>query len=274
MTGPATTIPPTQEAKIADVWDRHWCGVSDAQLDRLYARLAEPQPWFRQPFVCGPKDELEVLDATVGSLAGKRTLEFGGGIGWTSLWLARAGARTTVADISGKALELSRAVFARAGCRGEWQQRTIFAEPDGREQHDLVFNSGLIEHFHRDDQLRLLANMRALTRPGGHVVAFAPYAGGKLYVWAKRQMERAGTWRFGDEFPLWTMQDLGREVGLEVVDERTSKPGYQWSFVAGLNGSVAKLGQLAQLLTFADATPLWRWCLGDSMLSTVFRRRD
>lgn len=261
-----------QEAKVAEVWNRHWGSFTAERLSALYERLGQPAPWYRRPFTCGPQDEVRIFERVLGSLAGRRTLEFGAGIGWTSLWLARAGADVTVADISSAALELSRSVFARAGCRGRWQEASIFATPAPQDGHDLVFNSGLIEHFHRPDQIRLLRNMAALTKPGGLVGVIAPYAGAHVYQWSKRRMERRGTWRFGDEFPLRTMVDLGEEVGLQFVSEETAKPGDQWNFLAGVNRPAARLGMLAQLLTLGEATPLWSALIGDSMIATVFRK--
>ena len=261
-----------QEAKVAAVWDRHWRNFDAARLDALYQRLAEPAPWYRRTFVSGPQNELEFFARTLGSLAGVRTLEFGSGIGWTSLWLARAGATATLADISAEALRLSRQVFARAACSGEWRQASVFTPDTPAGGHDLVFNSGVIEHFRRDDQLRMVRNMAEQTRPGGHVALFAPYAGGRLYVWSKRRLEELGKWTFGDEFPLQTMRDLGAEAGLEPVREETSKPGDQWNFLAGVHPRLARVGKVVHLCTLGDVTPIWRWCMGDSMIATIFRK--
>ena len=263
-----------QELKVGSTWDQYWSRFDAARFEALYERLAVPARWYRRPFTCGPREEVAIIKKALGDLRGKQTLELGSGIGWTSLWLSRAGAMTTIADVSDKALELSRRAFARASCAGSWTQTSIFAPESGLEGQDLVFNSGLIEHFHRDDQLRLLASMKRLVRPGGHVIVIAPYAGGRLYVWAKRQLERLGKWSFGDEFPLLTMRDLGHETGLETIAEVTAKPGDQMNFLAGVHPRTALLGKLGYLATLGDATPLWRWCLGDSMLATTFRRPE
>lgn len=262
-----------QSAGVAAVWGKHWRTFDDARLEMQFQRLVQPTPWYRRPFTCGPRDELAFVGRHLGNLAGLRTLEFGSGIGWTSLWLARAGAQVTVADISGEAVQLSRDAFARAGCNAKWHEASVFAPEGLPGGFDLVFNSGLIEHFHRQDQERLVTNMAALTRPGGHVAIFAPYAGGRLYVWAKQRLEQLGRWRFGDEFPLQSMRDLGPVADLEFVDEQTSKPGDQWNFLSGVHPKLSKVGKLLHLLTLGDATPLWRWCLGDSMLATMFRKR-
>jgi 2-polyprenyl-3-methyl-5-hydroxy-6-metoxy-1,4-benzoquinol methylase len=257
---------------VAAVWNEHWSACDEQRLQTLFARLSTEAPWYRKPFLCGPRDEMDFLRKYLPNPAGLRTLEFGSGIGWTSLWLAKAGAQVTVADISAEAVGLSRGAFARAGLHAQWLQASVFEPEQVKGQYDLVFNSGLIEHFHRRDQERLVANMAALTKPGGHVAIFAPYAGGRLYVWAKRRLEELGRWRFGDEFPLHTMRDFGPAAGLACLGEETSKPGDQWNFLAGVHPRLAQLGKLAHLLTLGDKTPLWRWCLGDSMLATMFRK--
>ena len=268
----ATPRQQPQERKVADVWNRHWVDFDDERLAALYANLADAPAWYRRPFVCGPGDELRILTRALGPLRGMRTLEYGSGIGWTSLWLARAGAAVTLADVSPAALELSRRVFARAGLTGEWQQASVFDPSPLQGGYDLVFNSGLVEHFHREQQQDLVQNMTTLTRPGGGVALFAPYSGGRIYVWAKRRMEELGRWRFGDEFPLATMLDLGAAAGLQTVTECTAKPGDQWNFLAGVHPRLARLGKLAHLATLGDLNPFWRWAMGDSMLATVFRR--
>jgi 2-polyprenyl-3-methyl-5-hydroxy-6-metoxy-1,4-benzoquinol methylase len=261
-----------QPGGVAQVWGKHWEAFDDSRLESTYQRQTRPIPWYRRPFVSGPHDELAFLRPHLSSFAGLRTLEFGSGIGWTSLWLARAGAQVTVADISPDAVRLSQQAFARAGCHARWYAASVFEPESVPGSYDLVFNSGLIEHFLREQQEELVRNMAQRTKPGGHVAIFAPYAGGRLYAWAKRRMEELGRWRFGDEFPLHTMRDLGPIAGLELIDEQTCKPGDQWNFLAGVHPQLAKLGKLANLLTLGDATPLWRWCLGDSMLSTLFRK--
>jgi len=263
---------PCQETKVGTTWDHYWNAVDETRFHGLFERLAKLPKWYRRPFTSGPHDEVRILRTALCSLAGKHTLEIGSGIGWTSLWLSRAGARTTVVDISDTALDLSRRAFALAGCDGAWLRASIFAPDPRLAGQDLVFNSGLIEHFHREDQIRMLASMRNLARPGGHVAVIAPYAGGRLYVWAKQRLEQLGLWRFGDEFPLWTMKDLGREVGLEVVSEVTAKPGDQWNFLSGVKPALAMLGKVAYLATLADWTPLWKHCIGDSLIATVFKR--
>lgn len=261
------------ESEVRAVFDAYWSGVDKARFDTLYARRCARAPWFHRPFVCGAVEEIEIMQSAFGAVAGRSCLEFGSGIGWTSLALARAGATVSVVDISAKALELSQRAFARAGCSATWIQSSIFHPTPALERHDVVFNSGLIEHFRRDDQVRMLANMRDLTLRGGYVVVFAPYRGGRLYTWAKRRLEVTGGWRFGDEFPVQTLVDLGTEVGLDLVQETTAKPGDQINFLFGINRLVCRLAKLIYLATLADCTPLWRLLIGDSMIATVFRKR-
>ncbi len=266
-----TTVEPDQETKVRNTFDDYWEGISEQRFAGLYQRLAEPPVWYRAPFTCGPSDELEFLRVVLGDLSGKTVLEFGSGIGWTSLALARAGAKVTLADISGAALAMSRKAFDAAGQSARWVECSIFEPPSTLGQHDLVFNSGLIEHFHRPDQVALLRNMRGLAKDNGLVVAVAPYAGARLYRWAKRRMEANGTWRFGDEFPLQSMADLGADAGLELVHEDTAKPGDQANFVYGVSPWLSWTMKLAYLATLADRTSLWQRLIGDSMIASAFR---
>lgn len=264
-----------QVERVGTTWDAHWRGVDDNRLDMLYRRLARPSPWWRAPFTRSPRDEVAILGGALGtSPAGKRILELGSGIGWTSLELARQGAEVTLLDLSADALAASRRAFERAGQRGRWLQGSAFEPPASETGYDLVFNSGVIEHFHRPDQVRMVRAMAQCVRPGGHVVVLAPYAGGRLYRWAKRRMELAGTWRFGDEWPCWTLLDVMREAGLESITETTTKPGDQVNYLASVSRPASLLLRAAYLATGADLTPLWRVLLGDSLLCTYGTRSN
>jgi SAM-dependent methyltransferase len=181
---------------------------------------------------------------------------------------------TTVVDISAKALELSRRAFGLAGCHG-LVAAVLRLRPDpalgGR---DLVFNSGLIEHFHRADQIRLLESMRDLVRPGGHVIVVAPLRGGATVSVGQAPTRAARPWRFGDEVPLMDDEGPWPAGGARARQRGDGKPGDQLNFLAGVMPRVAMIGKVAYLLTLADLTPLWRLVLGDSMIATTFRRPD
>jgi ubiquinone/menaquinone biosynthesis C-methylase UbiE len=100
---------------------------------------------------------------------GKRVLEVGCGIGTDSINFARAGAELTAVELSSESLRIAE---QRADVMGV-ADRIRFVQANAEEltatlsdePYDLVYSFGVIHHTPRPD--RALAEMRALTAPGG-----------------------------------------------------------------------------------------------------------
>jgi 2-polyprenyl-3-methyl-5-hydroxy-6-metoxy-1,4-benzoquinol methylase len=101
--------------------------------------------------------------------SGKRVLEVGCGIGTDSINFARAGAELTAVELSDESLRIAaqradvmgvadRIRFIQANA----EELTTALDP---EPYDLVYSFGVIHHTPHPD--RALAEMRALTAPGG-----------------------------------------------------------------------------------------------------------
>jgi SAM-dependent methyltransferase len=87
---------------------------------------------------------------------------------------------------------------------------------------DLVYNSGVIEHFDDEKLEEALRTMARVTRPGGRVLAVVPNAACLWYRWAKAWLIRRGRWRFGFERHLSAraMRRFAQRVGLNHVRTR------------------------------------------------------
>lgn len=100
---------------------------------------------------------------------GKRVLEVGCGIGTDSINFARAGAQLTAVELSGESLRIAA---ERAEVMGV-SDRIRFVQANAEEltsalddePYDLVYSFGVIHHTPHPE--RALAEMRALTAPGG-----------------------------------------------------------------------------------------------------------
>jgi 2-polyprenyl-3-methyl-5-hydroxy-6-metoxy-1,4-benzoquinol methylase len=100
---------------------------------------------------------------------GKRVLEVGCGIGTDSINFARAGAELTAVELSSESLRIAE---QRADVMGV-ADRIKFVQANAEEltatltdePYDLVYSFGVIHHTPRPE--RALAEMRALTAPGG-----------------------------------------------------------------------------------------------------------
>jgi len=98
-------------------------------------------------------------------------------------------------------------------------QGDLFHLPFPPNIFDLVYNSGVIEHFDDERLEEALRRMATVTRPGGTVLAVVPNAACLWYRAAKAWLVRRGRWRFGFERHLSAraLRRFGRRVGLENV---------------------------------------------------------
>ena len=122
-------------------------------------------------------------------------------------------------DLSGEALVLA----AQGRPTGlHLVQGDLFHLPFRADQFDVVYNSGVIEHFDDERLEAALRAMAAAARPGGLVLAVVPNAACLWYRAAKAWLIRRGRWRFGFERHLSAraMRRIARRIGLEQVRTR------------------------------------------------------
>jgi SAM-dependent methyltransferase len=101
-------------------------------------------------------------------------------------------------------------------------QADLFRLPFAHGTFDLVYNSGVIEHFDDERLEAALRSMTAAARPGRQVLAVVPNAACLWYRWAKTWLIKRGRWRFGHErhMSAAAMRRVARRVGLERVRTR------------------------------------------------------
>jgi SAM-dependent methyltransferase len=101
-------------------------------------------------------------------------------------------------------------------------QGDLFHLPFPAARFDLVYNSGVIEHFDDERLETALRAMAAAARPGGTVLAVVPNAACLWYRLGKAWLVRRGRWRFGFERHLSAraMRRFARRAGLEGVRTR------------------------------------------------------
>ncbi len=181
-----------------------------------------------------------IIRSLVPAMEGASFIEVGSGSGRMSLALAKQGARVFLLDTSETAMELGRDFFAAAGLEGEFILGSGFSLPCRNGAFDITWNTGLIEHFLFDDQVRLLSEMLRVTRPGGLVMTFNPSAQGWLYRLGKYLMERRGTWVFGREIPIGTLRPHCRVLGAAMAAEWNAGFDLQLVFLGRYFGPVKR----------------------------------
>ena len=152
-----------------EVWDKVWTKnliVSDYSLKYL--------------------DFIEKVELSLPK--GSTILEAGCGTGQTLSYLSKY--HTTVGlDISLAALNLARinCIYPVLG--------SIFKIPFNDNTFDLVYNSGVIEHFKDPDNIAAIAEMARVTKPDGMVIIIVPnslclwYKAGKFFAVLMKNFE-------------------------------------------------------------------------------------
>jgi ubiquinone/menaquinone biosynthesis C-methylase UbiE len=128
---------------------------------------------------------------------GKRVLEVGCGIGTDSINFARAGAQLTAVELSSESLRIAE---QRADVMGV-ADRIRFVQANAEELRsaldhepfDLVYSFGVIHHTPHPE--RALAEMRALTGPGGTLKLMVYHRRSWKVFWIVAKEGRARFWK-------------------------------------------------------------------------------
>lgn len=190
--------------RVARTWADYW-ETSRMQADRsLRGRILRR---YVAAFggLSSMRYTLGIVDRTLGDLRGKTVLDAGSGTGLNSLPLAARGARVTLLDVADKALDIARVYYEEQGIEAEFVRGSIFALPFPDATFDVVWNTGVIEHFEPAERRLAVGEMLRVMKPGGTMLTINPNAGGRIYRFAKEWAERHGRWDVGFELPIDTL---------------------------------------------------------------------
>ncbi len=163
---------------------------------------------------------LGILTRILGELRGKSVLDAGAGTGLNSLALASRGADVTLLDVAPQALAIARSYFEEQGLSARYVEGSIFALPFPDEAFDIVWNTGVIEHFEPAERRRAVHEMLRVMKRDGTMITINPNARARIYRFAKEWAERHGRWDVGFELPIDTLaSDIDEAHSLEETDE-------------------------------------------------------
>lgn len=154
--------------------------------------------------------------AAGGTLAGRSIGEAGAGSGLGALLAGRDSASITLIDRSPAAIDYSQEIAAKLGLLNRVTFITAdILQPESmmlpRRTLDLVFSSGVIEHYSNDEAVAFLRQKAAMVRPGGVVVAFVPQLLSPCMLWRMQVTRAKGNERFMTQGLL---RDLFAAAGL------------------------------------------------------------
>lgn len=162
---------------------------------------------------------VNIFEKEIGDLTGKKIIEVGCGTGTTSIWLSKLGANISLLDISLNSIKLSKSLFQHKKRKASSFNASMFELPLKEKQYDVVWNTGVLEHFERNDQKRALLEMKRICKPGGVIITINPSEKSLIYKRAKEYALKKGRWQAGNEIPVKSFKDLFNEVDLIYDNE-------------------------------------------------------
>jgi len=210
-------------------WKQAIIGGQTPQLVAGRIRNGPPPPWF-DPILQEARNA-RGLNVSVGG----SVLELGSGTGELSLALMMAcGFHVTLVDFSSESLDFSSQVYNLLGAPG----MATFRQADVTERlpfddnaFDVVFSSGLLEHFEPHMQVFIFSEAFRVTRD--IVITLVPNAASLPYRLGKFLQERSGNWRWGKEDPVHTFDSVYHSLDITEYSEWSVGHRHALNFMRG-----------------------------------------
>jgi 2-polyprenyl-3-methyl-5-hydroxy-6-metoxy-1,4-benzoquinol methylase len=191
----------------------------DSQSPQLWDKVAEAYTEEADSAEIELGREIENLLTDIGVKQGASLLEVGCGSGHLSGYLASKGFKTTSMDFSKVALAKAKSYYEKHNLTGNFilcDMRELSMEKV--EPHDVVWNSGVLEHFDSWQVIDTLKRMGKVTRK--FVIVLVPNARSFPYLLFRRHAMENNEWVWGRELLRESLRCLAEAAGLEVVEEK------------------------------------------------------
>ncbi|WP_060674933.1 class I SAM-dependent methyltransferase [Rossellomorea vietnamensis] len=200
-----------------DLWDSIWSNQGDLDENVF--------------FKCVVDAIIENSNFRVENL---KILEAGAGTGTSSLQLAKLGAHVTLVDYSMVAIEKMKKMYNRNQIEADFICGDIREIDRASDSYDIVFNSGVLEHFSYSKQVNILKEMTRICKTNGLILTMNPNAKCLLYRIWKQTLESQDQWIYGEEYPVVSLDNQFRDAGLHLLRE----------YSIGFDVSVEQFGSL------------------------------
>jgi len=146
---------------------------------------------------------------------GSRLLELGCGSGHLSACLNKAGYITDLLDFSPDSLEIARKTFDEHGIKGAFIQGDLFdLNTIPNKDYDLVWNSGVMEHFSDERIFQALRNAREIAKRALFIV---PNPKSISYLLMRYFRISQNDWPYGKEFLRTNYIEMVHAAGFDDV---------------------------------------------------------
>ncbi len=149
----------------------------------------------------------------------------------------------------------------------------MFHIPCADSSHDIVWNSGVVEHY-LDDELRAaLREMARVSSRDGEVIVIVPYADSILHTIGKAFIEKMVVYPFGGEYPIKTLEPELKAINCKFVKEEYSA-GFFVLFVGAFKRLMLLKGGIIFKPFYASLNRLFMYLSMRSSLAGALRKLD
>ncbi|RCK74563.1 MAG: Galactosyltransferase-related protein [Ignavibacteriae bacterium] len=212
------------------------------------------------------------LKNILGDFNGKKFLECGSGVSEISIDIAKNGGQVYLLDISMEALKISKSYFNRNHLMANHICASMFQIPFANASFDVVWNAGVLEHYHFEDQVLGLKEMSRVCKKNGIIITFNPYKYGVFYRLGKFFAEKKKEWVFGEEHPVISLKEHAVKLNLKLVDEYYFNFEHQITFLKYLNKLIFYIVKSLYLITPQLLKNLWLKIFKGYLLVSIFKK--
>jgi 2-polyprenyl-3-methyl-5-hydroxy-6-metoxy-1,4-benzoquinol methylase len=181
---------------------------------------------------------------SMGQVKNKKILNVGSGTGLADAYLAQNGAKVTLLDISEKSIKFSKKYFKHKGLKADFVIGDAFKMPFASEEFDIVWNSGVIEHFSDHEKIIMVSEMWKRVKRGGKLIIHAPNVFDLPFQIATLILKMRRKWAFGREDHMTTggLIKIFNKAGVKVSNIFTYNSIVGWWFFPFGREITTKLG--------------------------------
>ncbi len=145
----------------------------------------------------------------------RTTIEIGSGIGITSLILSDK-IECTLLDFDKGILEKAAQLFAKHGRSAAFVECDMFDLSAVQRKYDVVFNSGVVEHYNAKERTVLLKEYAKVMAENGAMVISVPNHYCLPYKLGYVALRCLGRWKFPKEYAIKNLSQELNEAGLRL----------------------------------------------------------
>lgn len=127
-------------------------------------------------------------------------------------------------DLNDEILEKVELACERIGVQGKFLHMDMFSMDCANESYDLVFNSGVVEHFDQVERAQLLKEYARILKPNGTMVLAIPNHYSLPYRSAyivKKKLLGGYKWPWPEEYKIYNLSEEIEDNELRLVMRKT-----------------------------------------------------